>query len=158
MASNSRHDAERRGDPVALRIRSFRDREAHVIELAGDLDLASAGALERELRRAELSEAKVIAVDLRQLTFIESTGIRLIFQAHRRSSRGSSRMVVVRGTESVQRRFEICDIRHTLPFVDRLPSDSSPATRSATSRRVSQAALASAVRELRTHPRLATLR
>jgi anti-anti-sigma factor len=158
MASNSRHDAESRADPGALRIRIFRDRDAHVIELAGDLDPAGAGHLERELRRAELSEAQIIAVDLRQLTFIESTGIRLILQAHRRSSQGSNRLVVVRGTEAVQRLFEICDIPHTLPFVDQLPSDSSHATRSAASRRVSQAALAAAVRELRTRPRLVTLR
>ncbi|HEX8156994.1 MAG TPA: STAS domain-containing protein [Solirubrobacteraceae bacterium] len=157
MAVSSRHDAGGPGDPVALRIRSFRDGDAHVIKLAGEFDPENADALERELRRGELSEAQVIAVDLRELTFIESTGIRLIFEAHQRSSQGSNRLVVVRGPDAVQRAFEVCDVAATLPFVDRLASRSHPFPRSATSRRVSQAALAAAVRELRTHPRSTSL-
>jgi anti-anti-sigma factor len=172
MQAHSRSAAERSRDLGALRMRSFRDGDGHVIALAGELCLASAAAVERELRRVELSRAHVIAVDLRELTFIDSTGIRLIMQADRRCS-GTGRLVLVRGTGAVQRLFEIRGLAGTLPFVDQLPSDDaarrsttaaagrigvSPARaaharRVAASSRVSQGVLAAAVRELRSRRR-----
>jgi len=140
----------------ALRMRSARDGDTHVIELAGELDLATAADVDRELRRVELSDARVIAVDLRKLTFIESTGVRLIVEAQRMSHAGN-RLVFVRGSRAVQRLFEICDVADRLPLVDQLPSEraagSAHTTRTAISRRVNQAALAAAVRELRTRRR-----
>lgn len=164
MATDSRYAAATAGDPAALRMRSFRDADTQVIELAGELDLGTAAELERELKRAELSDASLIAVDLRELTFIESNGIRLILAAQRRDNR----LVVVRGREMVRRLFEICDVADGLPFFDQLPSEaaaarstgsrSRDAARSAISRRVSQAALASAVLELSTRRRAGVLR
>jgi anti-anti-sigma factor len=142
--------------PGALRMRSARDGDTHVIELAGELDLATAADVERELKRVALSDAQVIAVDLRKLTSIGSTEVRLIVGAQR-MSHASNRLVFVRGNRAVQRPFEICDAAHRLSFVDRLPSEGaagSPATtRTAISRRAHQAALAAAVRELRTRRR-----
>jgi anti-anti-sigma factor len=150
-------------------MRSFRVGDTHMLTLAGELDHSTSAEVERELRRIELTCARVIAVDLHELTFIDSAGVRLIVQAERRSCEGSNRLILVRGTDAIQRLFEICDVARTLPFVDRLPSraaasrpnttvtewigmsaESSPdATRYRISRRVSQAALAATVRELR---------
>lgn len=142
--------------PAVLRMRSARDGDTHVIELAGELDLTTAADVERELRRVELSDARVIAVDLRKLTFIESTAVRLIVEA-RRMSHAGNRLVFVRGSQAVQRLFEICEVADRLPFVDQLPSEraagSAHTARTAISRRVNQAALAAAVRELRTRRR-----
>lgn len=173
MATHSRSAA---APPAGLRMRSFRDGDTHVIALAGELCLTTTGDIEQELRRVELTCAHVIAVDLREVTFIDSMGIHLIVQAQRRSSQGSNRLILVRGSQAVQRLFEICDLAGRLPFVDALPS-SGTATRSgttaaggigvtaaatrgtmrtATMRRVSQAALAAAVRDLRTHPHRAS--
>jgi anti-anti-sigma factor len=159
---------------------SVRNGDMHVIALAGELSLATADDIEQELRRVELTYAHVIAVDLRELTFIDSMGIRLIVQAHQRSLQGSNRLVLVRGREAIQRLFEICDLEGRLPFVDGLPPTSAAkarpaakapeqrsgvtaastraARRMATRRRVSQAALAAAVRELRSHPRPGVVR
>jgi anti-anti-sigma factor len=105
-----------------LRMRSFRRGDTHVIELAGDLDLTSADDVDRELRRVELTSAHVIAVDLQDLTFIDSTGIRLMMQAQRRSENGSNRLAVVKGTGAVQRLFDICGVATSIPFIDKLPS------------------------------------
>jgi anti-anti-sigma factor len=162
MATDSRYGVDRPRDLGALRMRSIRDGDTHHINLAGELDLATAAAVEHELRRVELTDAHVTAIDLRELTFIESTGIRLILEAYMRSSEGGHRLVVVRGSEAIQRLFRTCDVERRLPFVDRLPADdmaSSPgALRRATSRRASQGALAAAVRELRTQRRSGVLR
>lgn len=153
--------------PAPLRMRSFHCGDIHVIRLAGELEMTNADIVEQELRRVELTWAHTIAIDLRQLTFIDSAGMRLLSQAAHRSCRGTNRLVLTRGTEAVQRIFEICDLATRLPFVDQLSpdADTRPGTpahvtgttslqtrRAAISRRVSQGALAGAVLQLRTHP------
>ena len=105
-------------DPCRLRMRSARDGDAHVIRLTGELDLTSADGVEQELRRVELTDAHAIVVDLRELTFIDSMGVRLLFQASTRSLQGTNRLVLTRGRKDVQRVFEICDLVGRLPFAD----------------------------------------
>jgi anti-sigma B factor antagonist len=106
--------------PALLTMRSFRSGDTHVIRLAGELELTTADPVEQELRRVEHTWAPIIAIDLCRLTFIDSTGMRLLLQAEDRSSRGTSRLVLTRGTEAVQRIFEICDLTNRLPFVEEL--------------------------------------
>jgi anti-anti-sigma factor len=106
--------------PPALRISSTRDDDKHVIRLTGELDLTTADGVEQELRRVELTDAHVIVVDLRELRFIDSQGVRLLFHAAMRSLQGTNRLVLLRGGTDVQRIFEICDLDGRLPFVDEL--------------------------------------
>jgi anti-sigma B factor antagonist len=101
-----------------LRMWSLRDGDTHLIRLAGELDLTSADDVEQELRRVELTDAHVITVDLRELTFIDSMGVRLLFHAEMRSAQGTNRLVLVKGRQEVQRVFELCDLVRRLPFVD----------------------------------------
>jgi anti-sigma B factor antagonist len=105
-------------DPDGLRMWSARDGDTHVIRLAGELDLTSADDVEQELRRVELTDAHVIMVDLRELTFIDSMGVRLLFHAGARSAQGTNRLSLVRASKDVQRVFELCDLHRRLPFVD----------------------------------------
>jgi anti-sigma B factor antagonist len=155
-------------------MRSFRDGDTHVIALAGELCLKTADEIQQELRRVELTCAHVIAIDLREVTCIDSVGIRLIVQAQRRSSQGSNRLILIRGSQAVQELLEICDLVTSFPFVDALrrsgtirsattaarqigltAAGTRGAARSAIRSRVGQAALAAAVLDLRTRPRRA---
>jgi anti-anti-sigma factor len=120
MKVANRLQGDRSPDRRKLRMRSFRAGDAHVIELAGELDLTTAAEVDREVRRVELSSANVIAIDLHKLTFIDSTGIRVMLQAQRRSAQGSNRLSIVRGSAPVQRLFDICGVATTMPFVDSL--------------------------------------
>lgn len=54
-----------------------------VIALTGELDMASAPELEEAIDRAIASAARSVIVDLRQLEFMDSTGIRLLVAAHK---------------------------------------------------------------------------
>jgi anti-anti-sigma factor len=102
----------------ALTMRSTRDGGAHVIALAGELDLAGAGLLEDELLRVEATDADAIVLDLRELEFIDSTGVRLIYMADARARRGDGRLAIRRGPSRVHRIFELTDLADRLPFVD----------------------------------------
>ncbi len=99
----------------SLALRSERAGDAHVIELIGELDLEGAPRLEEELRRAEASDADAIVVDLGELEFIDSTGIRLLVMASERCDEG--RFSLLRGPKQVHRIFEITDLADRLPFV-----------------------------------------
>jgi anti-sigma B factor antagonist len=110
----------------ALRVRSFHDGEMHVLALGGELDLFSADRVEREIRRIEPTPVHVIAIDLRELTFIDSLGVRVIRLAAQRAAQGSDRLIVLRAPPAVHRIFELCGLTAELPFVDELPSAVEP--------------------------------
>ena len=101
-----------------LSMTSGRDGSTHVIALFGELDLAAADGVERELRRVEATDASLIVVDLSGLTFMDSTGARLVWQADVRSRAGANRLRLRRGPRAVQRVFEISGVVDLLPFTD----------------------------------------
>jgi anti-anti-sigma factor len=100
----------------SLALRSEREGDAQLIELIGELDLDGAPRLEEELRRVEASDVESIVIDLGQLEFIDSTGIRLLVMAADRCQDG--RFSLLRGPRQVHRVFEITDLADRLPFVD----------------------------------------
>jgi anti-anti-sigma factor len=101
-----------------LRVRSERDGVVHTVSLFGELDLATASDVESELQRAEASDALSIILDLSGLTFMDSTGVRVVLRAHARSRADSNRLALLRGPAAVQRVFEICGLCDQLPFAD----------------------------------------
>jgi anti-anti-sigma factor len=64
-----------------LTVASAREGDVHTITLAGELDVAAAGRVQHEIQRVEAPDALSIVVDLSGLTFIESTGVRLLIPA-----------------------------------------------------------------------------
>ena len=116
-----RHGSQRAADLLKvgqLTVRSERDGVLHAISVQGELDLANADELERELVRVEGTDALSIVLDLSGLTFIDSTGVRLLIGAHTRSRADSNRLTLLRGPHAVQRVFELTGVLDILPFAD----------------------------------------
>jgi anti-sigma B factor antagonist len=90
---------------------------AHVV-LTGELDLSTIDRLEQELARVEGEGPGVVALDLSRLTFLDSSGLRVIVSADQRARREKRRFVVVRGPETVQRVFSITRLDEQLELVD----------------------------------------
>jgi anti-anti-sigma factor len=105
-------------EPGAFDVRSHRDGDVLTIALFGELDIGTAGAAQRALDEAEATAAGVIVVDLSGLTFMDSTGIRLLLSAHARSRADGNRLALRRGPASVQRVLELCAVDELLPFAD----------------------------------------
>ena len=101
-----------------LTIRSGRESDVHTIALSGELDLATADELQLELERVESSDARAIVVDLSRLTFMDSTGVRLLVTAHARSRADADRLTLLRGPRAVQRVLELSGVDTLLPFAD----------------------------------------
>jgi len=101
-----------------LELRSERRDDEHVIALAGELDLDGAERVAQELRRAEVTDARRVVLDLRDLQFIDSNGVRLIIEADDRLRTEGERLALIRGPRPVHRVFELTGVAERLPFVD----------------------------------------
>jgi len=117
QAVESREDEElcARGQ---LTMRSERDGHVHVIELIGELDMESAPAFDRELKRVERGDAAEIVVDLGGLKFISSDGLKALIHAESRSRDRRYRLRLLRGSDQVQNTFETAGLISRLPFDD----------------------------------------
>jgi anti-anti-sigma factor len=73
------------------------------VTLEGELDLASAYALDRRLLAIEQAHPRLIVVDLRGLTMLDSAGLARLVSAQRRARRGGWKLVLVRGGRAIQR-------------------------------------------------------
>jgi anti-sigma B factor antagonist len=90
-----------------------------LISLTGELDLSGAPPLEEEI--AELAArdgVRRVVLDLRELEFMDSSGLRTVALAERRLSAAGRELVLVRGPELVQRVFSITRMDEHLRFVD----------------------------------------
>jgi anti-anti-sigma factor len=93
------------------------------VKLSGELDISSAPKVEDELARVEPDRPEVIVLDLRNLAFMDSTGLRLLIAADTRARQQDRRLTIVKGPEPVQRVFRITRLEERLEIVDEVPAD-----------------------------------
>ena len=96
---------------------SEREDRTHVA-LRGELDLSTVEKVERELTRVEKAGASFVLLDLSELTFLDSTGLRLIVNADQRARESDRRLTIVKGPAPVQRVFSITKLDERLDMVN----------------------------------------
>lgn len=82
-------------------------RGATKIVLSGELDMATAPILEEHLVRVESDGATAILVDLRELTFLDSTGLHAVLAARNRAEANRRQLLLIGATAPVRRVFEL---------------------------------------------------
>ena len=108
--------------PNPLELRTELDHGAPRLIASGELDLASAEQLETQLKQLETSEPEVLVLDLRELEFMDSTGLRAVIAADARARERGGRLVVVRAPEEVDRVFRLTRMDQHLELVDEPPA------------------------------------
>jgi anti-sigma B factor antagonist len=91
---------------------------ATIIAISGELDLASSPALEEALRRALASGPELVVVDLRELEFMDSTGLSVIVKAQQATRRAGRRMCLVKGPPQVQRLLSLTGVAERIELVE----------------------------------------
>lgn len=86
----------------------------------GELDLATAPEVEEQVLDALREGTRAVVLDLRELTFMDSTGVRTIVAAHQVAEQTGSDLRVVRPPResAVSRVIEISGIDEALGLVD----------------------------------------
>jgi anti-sigma B factor antagonist len=87
------------------------------VTVRGELDLLSSPLLERALGPVLDSDAEQVIVDLRGLEFMDSSGLHVLLRAHQLIHDAGRRLVLVRGSETVQRVFDLTGVSDTLTIV-----------------------------------------
>jgi anti-sigma B factor antagonist len=106
------------GGAARLTIELEVDAHATVLVLAGELDLETATELDRQLARIEESPATRVVIDLRGVTFMDSTGLSSIVRAHRAAESDGHTLQLRPGARQVQRLFELTGMNERLTFVE----------------------------------------
>jgi anti-sigma B factor antagonist len=93
-----------------LQVEARRGQDRVVLQLTGELDLASSPILEHSLEEADVAAAPLLVLDLDQLQFVDSTGLRVILMAHE-SARGRGQdFAITPGSPQVQRLLSITSV------------------------------------------------
>jgi anti-sigma B factor antagonist len=108
------------------------------VHLTGELDVDTTPLLEYTLSDP-LSQARLVVLDMRELAFMDSSGVHAIVNASARARQGGRRLVVLRGPPDVDRLFmltgnsrdvESGDVDPIEPSVEALlrldPADAAP--------------------------------
>jgi anti-sigma B factor antagonist len=89
-------------DAVAFRCTVHPDTDSAVVAPEGELDLATAPVLDAELCRLRDAGVAKLVVDLRGLTFIDSTGVHLLLRWATWAARDGRAFSLVPGSERIQ--------------------------------------------------------
>lgn len=84
----------------------------------GALDLAAKEHYEQELEKLEDEGLESLIVDLRALTFIDSTGINLLLRTLRDSEENGFSVTFMRGSGQVPELLETTGVAEQLPLAD----------------------------------------
>ncbi len=83
----------------------------------GELDIATVPSLERDLLAAEQTDADTIVLDLSGLSFIDSTGLKLLLDANDRSNGADRLRIIAAGSPTLERLLDIVGLRERLPLI-----------------------------------------
>jgi anti-sigma B factor antagonist len=101
-----------------FRVETRVEGRAAIVEVSGELDLATSPQAERALERAFECGADPLVIDLRKLVFMDSTGLSVLVSAHQRMSEAGRSLGVVRGPPQVQRLLDLTGVSDRLRLFD----------------------------------------
>jgi anti-anti-sigma factor len=101
-----------------LRVDARLEPDRVVLRLGGELDLAGAPLLASEIARTETEEQRILVLDLEDLEFIDSAGLRVILAAHARARERGGDLLLTPGPPQVQRLLTIAGVDSHLHTID----------------------------------------
>jgi anti-sigma B factor antagonist len=107
-----------RPDAASFEIALTRAAGRVTLTLVGELDLATTPRLEKYLTTIAATQQELIVIDLRQLTFLDSTGVAALVAADRHARRDGRSLAIVKGPPQVQRVLDICGLTEVLALAD----------------------------------------
>ena len=93
------------------------------VALRGELDLEHAYTFDEEMRRVEEERPPCLVLDLKGLSFLDSSGLARLLAANRRARRERRRLLLVRGSVPVQRLMAITAVGQHFETVSEVPAE-----------------------------------
>jgi anti-sigma B factor antagonist len=108
--------------PPDFSVTRRRANDAVVVVAVGEIDLATVDELQAGVDAAA-GEAEQVILDLRQVSFIDSAGLRLVVQSSRALAAAGGTFAVVRGPHEVQRVFDLVGLDGRVTMLDQPPDE-----------------------------------
>ncbi len=122
------HVVSRGGAPGDRRVASWSILRAErvragtvLLGIAGELDLAAYAPASAVLRGLEHGGCERVVIDLRAVTFIDCTGVRLVTEAHERVRSAGGALLVVAPAPPADRLFTLLGLQDRIRIVRRVP-------------------------------------
>jgi anti-anti-sigma factor len=104
-------------DRTQFELLSERTDDREHIRVLGEMDLSVIGLVDREMQRAEATDAASIVLDLDELEFLDASGVRLLLDLSARSENDGGRLQMKPSpSPQVQRVLELTGVGEVLPF------------------------------------------
>jgi anti-anti-sigma factor len=103
-----------KGSRPLLTIRAESRDGITMLSLGGELDLSSASILHEHLRTVSGDGVSAIVLDLRELSFVDSTGLQAFLRARSDAEENGHQLLMVGATPRVRRLFELTKTDHLL--------------------------------------------
>ncbi|HYH88430.1 MAG TPA: STAS domain-containing protein [Solirubrobacteraceae bacterium] len=94
------------------------ERDSVRVAPVGELDIATVEKLRAEVDRLREAGFAKLVLDLRGVRFLDSTGLRLVLELDAAAKDSSQELMLIRGSDVVQRIFEVTQVAERLHFVD----------------------------------------
>jgi anti-sigma B factor antagonist len=95
------------GATEQLQIETHREEDRVILRLEGELDMATAPQLRSAIEELGADEKPMLVLDLQQLSFIDSTGLRLVLWANERYRKDGREFAMTPGSPQVRRLLSI---------------------------------------------------
>ncbi len=109
---------DREHEAGGLGVQLEQEGERVVVRAWGELDVASSAGFEAKLRDAIRTSSFGVILDLAGVTFIDSTGLRVLISAATLARSSRRELIVVQGSEQVRQVIETSGVEDLLPLVD----------------------------------------
>jgi anti-anti-sigma factor len=93
------------------------------VVLTGELDIATLDDAQRQVENAEVTAPARLVIDMSELTFVDSSGVRLVLMADDRARAAGRRIAVRLGTGHALRVFQALGLLDKLDVVPAKPGD-----------------------------------
>ena len=103
-------------DRAIFRVEAFPQRDGVRIAPVGELDLTTCPDLEGQLHELRDAGFGRLVLDLRQVTFLESTGVRMILTEQQLARTNGAEFSIIGGSPAVDRVLDLCGLRDHLQF------------------------------------------
>ena len=100
--------------PAPLTVRVESGKGSATIALNGELDMHTVPVLEDHLAQVEAGEVEEIKLDVREVTFLDSTALKAFIAARNRAKQHGRRIILVEVSPPARRLLDLTDTQYLL--------------------------------------------
>lgn len=102
--------------PIQFTIEQTANDGIHTLSITGELDIATTPKLEEEVNNAIAQGANTVLIDLENLSFIDSSGLRMFLHLSHQAAGDGWRLVIANPSEQVRTVLRVTGTESELPI------------------------------------------